>query len=513
MGQKILIVDDSRTVCQAVKYAFTASPFVVDSAATAADALRVLRSGEYSAAIVDYALPDGPGVQLLRLIRTEPSLARLPIVFLTGSFHPFNLDEALAAGADVTLAKPFKTDDLLARVNDAILAAPSRSPGVTGHIVSPAIPVAPAAAEPSASQTFAPASTGTSAAEDDEDDFDIVTADELPLTTTAPQVAASTARPVAPLPPPPMTGGFRRVLPPPGPDPVRRMPLVPPPPAPIRGAAGAPPARNLAETTQHEVAPDSLSMMAQAPVGSDSGVYHAADARVVDPVNEAPHTSGHSSRPTDGTPFATDAVADATSPANDEPVTSSAPDIHADQPVDDEVTVEVTEEVAQDVTEEVDAEDITEEVAEEDITEVVAEEVAAEEVTEAVAEEVAAEEVTEAVAEEVAAEDPEDDFAPATPVVVPGNVPTETVVPAQAAQTFSADDLRAAVAAKLDEELVRSIVRELLPGIVKEYLAVMLRQTATKLESYSTQKIDAFVENDLNLLARAAIDKYLENLQ
>ena len=78
MGQKILIVDDSRTVCQAVKYAFTASPFVVDSAATAADALRVLRSGEYSAAIVDYALPDGPGVQLLRLIRTEPSLARLP---------------------------------------------------------------------------------------------------------------------------------------------------------------------------------------------------------------------------------------------------------------------------------------------------------------------------------------------------------------------------------------------------------------------------------------------------
>jgi hypothetical protein len=61
--------------------------------------------------------------------------------------------------------------------------------------------------------------------------------------------------------------------------------------------------------------------------------------------------------------------------------------------------------------------------------------------------------------------------------------------------------------------MVRAMLKELLPGIVKEYLAVMLRQTASKLESYSAQKIDAFVENDLNILARAAIDKYLENLQ
>ena len=487
MGQKILIVDDSRTVCLAVRFAFTASPFAVDSTATAADALRALRTGEYSAAIVDYALPDGPGVQLLRLIRTEPSLERLPIVFLTGSFHPVNLDEALAAGADATLAKPFKTDDLLARVNDAILAAPSRSPGVLGHVVAPAIPVAPAAAEPSASQTFAPASTGTAAAEDDEDDFDIITADEVPVATTAPQVAAATARPVAPLPPPPMTGGFRRVLPPPSPDPVRRMPLVPPPPAPIRGAAGAPPARNLAETTQHEVATDSLSMMAQAPVSPDAGVYPAADTRVVDSATDLPPESGPSARPTDGTPFATDAVADTTAPAHDEPVTAAAPVIHADQPGGEEVT----EEVAQDVTEEVDAEDITEEVAEE----------------------VTAEDITEAAAEEVVAEDTEDDFAPAEPAAVPGYDPASTVIPSSAAPSPAADEPRASVAPVLDEELVRTIVRELLPGIVKEYLAVMLRQTATKLESYSTQKIDAFVENDLNILARAAIDKYLENLQ
>jgi CheY-like chemotaxis protein len=509
MGQKILIVDDSRTVCQAVKFAFTASPFVVDSAATAADALRVLRTGDYSAAIVDYALPDGPGVQLLRLIRTEASLMRLPVVFLTGSYHPVNLDEALAAGADVTIAKPFKTDDLLARVNDAILAAPSRSLAGPSYGSSPAIAVTPPAAEPSASHAFIPASTSPAVDEDDGDDFEIVTADEPPLTTTAPLPAATTARPVVPLPlpPPPMTGGFRRVLPPPGPDPVRRMPLPPPPPAPLRGAAVAPPvpaslpARNLAETTQHDVAPDSPSMMDQAPVVSDSGIYHAADTRVVDSVNDVPGTSSHSLRPTDGTPFATDAVPDTTPLANADPSVDDNVSTRASLQVTEEVaedgTVELAEEVIEDVTE-----DVTEEIAE-DVVEAVAEDV-----TEEVAEEIA-EDVVEAVAED----DTEDDFAPAESGAVSEAGFTATAVPSPATHSLSADDLRAAVASRLDEEMVRAMLKELLPGIVKEYLAVMLRQTASKLESYSAQKIDAFVENDLNILARAAIDKYLENLQ
>ena len=284
-----------------------------------------------------------------------------------------------------------------------------------------------------------------------------------------------------------MTGGFRRVLPPPGPDPVRRMPLPPPPPAPLRGAAVAPPvpaslpAPNLAETTQHDVAPDSPSMMDQAPVVSDSGIYHAADTRVVDSVNDVPGTSSHSLRPTDGTPFATDAVPDTTPLANADP--------SVDDNVSTRASLQVTEEVAEDGTVE-----LAEEVIE-DVTEDVTEEIA--------------EDVVEAVAED----DTEDDFAPAESGAVSEAGFTATAVPSPATHSLSADDLRAAVASRLDEEMVRAMLKELLPGIVKEYLAVMLRQTASKLESYSAQKIDAFVENDLNILARAAIDKYLENLQ
>lgn len=472
MGQKILIVDDSRTVCQAVKYAFTASPFSVDSVATAADAMRMLRTGDYSAAIVDYALPDGPGVQLLRLVRTEASLVRLPIVFLTGNYHPVNLDEVMSAGADVTLAKPFKTDDLLAKVNDAILAAPSRPLAVPKQVSSPVIPVIPIAHAAPAPPPFTPA---PAAAADEDDDFEIVTTEEpparAPLAPPA-QASAPVPRHAAPLPPPPMAGGFRRVPPPPSPEPVRRMPLAPPPPAPIRGA-GAPPLvpstpqrRPLAETAENHATPEPLSMQPEAAPAQEAGVFRTASPRTITSVDEVPNPRVESSRPSDGTPITNEAVPSTNPPGGFERI-----DTGASAPATLPVEVRPAPAVIAPAPE---------------------------------------------PAPIATLPDDEDDFAPADPVAAAELPPITAPVTshaAPAAAAVSIEDIRAAVAAKLDEEMVRNLIKELLPGIVKEYLGVMLRQTGAKLESYSTQKIDAFVENDLNVLARAAIDKYLENLQ
>jgi CheY-like chemotaxis protein len=237
MEQKILVVDDSRTVCQAARYAFVASPFEVDIAHSAADASRMLRSGSYAAAVIDYVLPDETGVNLVRMLRSDAQLRRLPVVILHGAFHPFDPGEATRSGADALLVKPFRTDDILSAVTSAIAAAPARSSEPMHPMNQPVrASVAPAPPE---------ASIGFDGDDDDDDDIAVIAdaepmAPEPPWAMQAPAPMRTPASNPPPSSPAPMAGAFRRVTTeahtPAAPTP-RRPPLAPPPPpSPLRAA-------------------------------------------------------------------------------------------------------------------------------------------------------------------------------------------------------------------------------------------------------------------------------------
>ncbi len=58
MGQLLLVVDDSRTVCRAVQLVLHASMYDVVAVGTASEAIRVARAQRPAAIIVDYHLPD-----------------------------------------------------------------------------------------------------------------------------------------------------------------------------------------------------------------------------------------------------------------------------------------------------------------------------------------------------------------------------------------------------------------------------------------------------------------------
>jgi len=247
------------------------------------------------------------------------------------------------------------------------------------------------------------------------------------------------------------------------------MPLAPPPPTPIRGA-GAPPLvpstpqrPPLAETAENHATPEPLSMQPEAAPAQEAGLLRTAAPRNVTSIDDIPSAPVASSRPSDGTPITHEAMPGTSQRGGFERI-----DVGASAPATLPVEVRPAPAVVPPPPEPVPIATLP---------------------------------------------DDDDDFAPADPGTEAQLPPITAPVASYAAPTVSIEDIRAAVAAKLDEEMVRNLIKELLPGIVKEYLGVMLRQTGSKLESYSTQKIDAFIENDLNVLARAAIDKYLENLQ
>lgn len=83
-----------------------------------------LQARELDAAILDYRLPDGDGISVLRRLREiDPDL---PVVMLTAHKDVDIVVEAVKAGASDYVTKPFEVDDVALRLTRAIDATPAR---------------------------------------------------------------------------------------------------------------------------------------------------------------------------------------------------------------------------------------------------------------------------------------------------------------------------------------------------------------------------------------------------
>ena len=116
LGLTVLMVEDSRFACDALRLVCTRSGARIRRADCLRSARRHLEVYRPSVAIVDMGLPDGSGAELIaELAASEP---RLPVILAT-SGDPAAEAAALAAGADGFLAKPVQG---MSKVQAAVLA-------------------------------------------------------------------------------------------------------------------------------------------------------------------------------------------------------------------------------------------------------------------------------------------------------------------------------------------------------------------------------------------------------
>lgn len=101
--RRVLCVDDEDT-CAMLGGLLGLIDCRVETATTAAEALRLIARGRFDLYLLDNWLPGGSGVELCRELRRTDSLT--PVVFYSGAELDSERDEALAAGAQVYLVKP-----------------------------------------------------------------------------------------------------------------------------------------------------------------------------------------------------------------------------------------------------------------------------------------------------------------------------------------------------------------------------------------------------------------------
>ncbi len=115
---KILIIEDEPSLREVMQRALEQERYVVETAATFAEADAKIAGYSYDCILLDIMLPDGSGLRLLEHIK---SLRRRDNVIIISARD--SLDdkvEGLELGADDYLPKPFHTAELLARLRSVL---------------------------------------------------------------------------------------------------------------------------------------------------------------------------------------------------------------------------------------------------------------------------------------------------------------------------------------------------------------------------------------------------------
>jgi two-component system, OmpR family, phosphate regulon response regulator PhoB len=130
--RRVLVADDEADVAELIRYHLKAAGFEVDVVTDPGVVIARSRAFQPDLVILDVMMPDISGFQLCRLMRADPTLASVPVVFLTAKSQPDDRVQGLELGADDYITKPFIPKELVLRVQ-SILRRSTTPPQESGR--------------------------------------------------------------------------------------------------------------------------------------------------------------------------------------------------------------------------------------------------------------------------------------------------------------------------------------------------------------------------------------------
>jgi two-component system, OmpR family, KDP operon response regulator KdpE len=113
----VLVIEDEPSIRRFLRTTLAGQGLRMLEATTLADGQRAFDHTRPAVVLLDLGLPDGDGLQLLRVLRATSST---PVIVMSARDRELDKVAALDAGADDYILKPFDSRDLLARVQMAL---------------------------------------------------------------------------------------------------------------------------------------------------------------------------------------------------------------------------------------------------------------------------------------------------------------------------------------------------------------------------------------------------------
>ena len=121
---KILVADDNSNIQKMVVLALKDQGIDVVAVGNGEAAVRKISDVRPDLVLADVFMPVRNGYEVCQYVKTDPSLAHIPVILLVGAFDPLDEQEAQRVGADGVLKKPFvPPDPLISMVKSALQRA------------------------------------------------------------------------------------------------------------------------------------------------------------------------------------------------------------------------------------------------------------------------------------------------------------------------------------------------------------------------------------------------------
>jgi len=117
-NRRILIIDDERPILMTLEALLRRHAYQVDTAPTASQGLKLLKTKSPSLVLLDLQLPDAEGLQTLDSIKTDSP--EMPVIILTAHDTLHNAIESIKRGAYHFISKPYAPEELLSLIEKAL---------------------------------------------------------------------------------------------------------------------------------------------------------------------------------------------------------------------------------------------------------------------------------------------------------------------------------------------------------------------------------------------------------
>lgn len=113
---RVLMVDDNRDVRRLVTLTLQVCGYEIHQAVDGIEGIKLARELSPDVVVLDVMMPGMDGLEVCRLIKADPKLAKTRVVLLSARAQRNDIEAGMQAGADHYVTKPFEPNDLMALI-------------------------------------------------------------------------------------------------------------------------------------------------------------------------------------------------------------------------------------------------------------------------------------------------------------------------------------------------------------------------------------------------------------
>jgi len=118
LNMKVLVVDDFATMRRILRNILKQIGFSnISEADDGKTALKELKKEKYDLVLCDWNMPEMPGIDLLKAVRSDDDLKGLPFVMVTAEAQKENIVAAVKGGVSNYIVKPFTAETVSEKLN------------------------------------------------------------------------------------------------------------------------------------------------------------------------------------------------------------------------------------------------------------------------------------------------------------------------------------------------------------------------------------------------------------